>query len=167
MSSDSESSEDKSSKSSNSSSSEDTKKDTKKASAPAPTPTTGALKEHVKAYMKIDDVMREKREELKELNEKKLEHEEYIVKYLEKEKKDKIETADGDIIYKQTSTKTPIKEAIIEKAIVTKMKTVGTTQQKDGYAKLAHDILEEVDGMREVKVRNNIKRQKKKQAKKK
>lgn len=128
---------------------------------------TGILKEHVKAYLKIDDVIREKKEEIKELGEKKQEHEEYIMTYLEREKKNKIETSEGDIIYKQTSTKTPIKEDIVEKAIVAKMKNVGTTQQKDGYAKLAHDILEELDSMREVKVRNNIRRQKKKQQTKK
>lgn len=126
---------------------------------------TSALKEKVTGYIKIDDLIREKKEEIKELNEKKLKYEEFIKKYLEKANKTKIETNDGDIVYKKQSTKAPLKESLIETAIVKKFKD--SKKITDDGLKIAHDILEEVNTLRGISVKNNIRRIKKKETKKK
>lgn len=133
--------------------------------ADEPVIDTSALKEKVTGYIKIDDLIREKKEEIKELNEKKLKYEEFIKKYLEKANKTKIETNDGDIVYKKQSTKAPLKESLIETAIVKKFKD--SKKITDDGLKIAHDILEEVNTLRGISIKNNIRRMKKKETKKK
>lgn len=127
---------------------------------------TSLLKENVTAYIKIDDLITEKRAEIKELNEKKLKYEEYIKKYLEKEKKDKIELSEGSIVFKKTSTKQPLKEEIIQKAIIAKMKVFSGKKTPGECEKLAQDMIHDMDTMRGVSIKSNIKRiGKKKQTK--
>lgn len=126
---------------------------------------TGALKDKVSKYIKLDDQIREKKEEIKDLQEKKVEFEEYIRKYLEKANKTKIETNDGEIVFKQQSSKAPLKEELIEKAIVKKFQDAKKVTESG--VKIAHDILEEVGKMRGISVKNNIRRIKKKEQKKK
>lgn len=124
---------------------------------------TGTLKEKVTAYVKIDDLIREKKDEIKELNDKKTEYEAYLMEYLEKKNKTRIETKDGEIVYKQSSTKAALKEELIEKAIVKKFHD--TKKVNESGVKIAHDILEEVDKLRGVTVKNSIRRIKKKTGK--
>lgn len=127
---------------------------------------TTLLKENVTAYIKIDDLITEKRAEIKELNEKKLKYEEYIKKYLEKEKKDKIELSEGSIVFKKTSTKQPLKEEIIQKAIIAKIKAFTGKKTPGECEKLAQDMIHDMDTMRGVNIKSNIKRiGKKKQTK--
>lgn len=142
----------KSSKSSESDSGSDTK-------------NNSTLKERVTAYIKIDDLIREKRDEIKELSEKKIKYEEFIRKYLEDNDKDTIETNDGEIVYKKQTTKTPLKEELISKAIIKKIeeskRLSGSGQQ------IATSILDEINKLRGVNVKNNIRRIKKKSKSKK
>jgi len=119
---------------------------------------TTLLKENVTAYIKIDDLISEKRNEIKELNEKKLKYEEYIKKYLEREKKDKIELNEGSIVFKKVSTKQPLKEEIIEKAIISKIKNYTGKKFTDDFEKIAQEIIQEMDTMRGVSIKNNIRR---------
>jgi hypothetical protein len=128
-------------------------------------PDTNILKEKVAGYLKIDDMIREKKEEIKELTEKKLKYEEFIKNYLEKANKSKIETKDGDIVFKKQTSKAPLKEEMLEKAIVKKFQD--TKKITDSGVKIAHDILEEVNNMRGVSIKNNIRRMKKREPKKK
>lgn len=121
------------------------------------------LKEKVTSYLKIDDLIREKREEIKELNQKKIQYEEFLMEYLEKQNKTRIETKDGEIVFKKQSSRAPLKEAIIETAIVKKFQD--TKNIKESGVKIAHDILEEVNNLRGVSIRNNIRRIKKKEKK--
>lgn len=130
--------------------------------APASDPDTDALKEKVTGFLKVDDLIREKKEEIKELTEKKLKFEEFIKNYLENANKSKIETKDGDIVFKKQTTKAPLKEAMLEQAIVKKFQD--TKKITDSGVKIAHDILEEVNNMRGVSVKSNIRRMKKKPA---
>jgi len=118
------------------------------------------LKENVIAYLQINNIIAEKREEMKELIKKKCKYEEYLKVYLERENKSKIETNDGDIIFKKQTSKQPLKEDIIEKAIVNKFKDVKKVSESG--VKIAHDILEEVNNMRGVNVKSNIRYVKKK-----
>lgn len=129
-------------------------------------PSIDDLKENVTYYLKIDDTIRDKKDEIKELVEKRLKYEEFIKKYLERTNKTKIDTKDGEIVFKKSSVKAPIKEEIIEKAIVAKIKDIPSKDVAKGYIKIAHDILEEVDHMRNVSIKNNIRRVKKKPKKK-
>jgi len=126
---------------------------------------TSQLKEKVTAYIKIDDLIKNKRREIKELNEKKIEFEEYIKKYLTDSNKTKIETTDGDIVFKKQTTKTPLKEDLVEKAIVNKFKD--TKKITESGVKIAHDIIEDVNNMRGVNIKNNIRRVKKRASAKK
>lgn len=117
------------------------------------------LKKNVSTYIKIDDLIREKKEELKELMAKKCECEEFIASYFEKNGKTKIETNDGEIVFKKTSSKTPLKEEQVEKAIVNKFHDVKKITESG--IKIAHDIIEEVNNMRDTKVKTNVRRIKK------
>lgn len=132
-------------------------KETKKA------PNLSVLKENVTAYIKIDDLIKEKQDEIKELKEKKLKYEDYIKTYLEHEKKEKITLDEGEIIYKKVSTKQPLKEEIIQKAIISKIKDLNG--KKIDVEQIAQDIIHEMDNMRGVSIKSNIKRIGKKKAK--
>lgn len=133
----------------------------------APAEALNELKENVTYYLKIDDAIRDKKDEIKELVEKRIKYEDFIRRYLERTNKTKIDTKDGEITFKKSAVKAPIKEDIVEKAIVSTIKDLTGKKLTDGYIKVAHDILEEVDNMRDVKVKNNLRRTKKKQHKKK
>jgi hypothetical protein len=121
------------------------------------------LKEKVTSYLKIDDLIKEKKEDIKELTKKKLKYEEFLMEYLEKINKTRIETKDGEIVYKKQTSKAPLKEELIEKAIVKKFQDVKNI--KESGIKIAHDVLEEVNSMRGVNIKNNIRRIKKKTTK--
>lgn len=116
------------------------------------------LKENVTCYIKLDDTIKEKKDEIKELLEKRAKYEEFIKTYLEKNNKTKIDTKDGEIVFKKSSVKSPIKEDIIEKAVVAKIKDMPAKKLSDSYIKIASEILEEVDHLRNVNVKNNIRR---------
>lgn len=118
------------------------------------------LKEKITAYIKIDDLIREKKEEIKELAEKRSTYEEFIKKYLEKENKTRIELNDGEIVFKKLSTRSPLKEELIEKAIVKKFQDNKKTNESG--IKIAHDVIEEVNNLRGVSIKANIRRVKKK-----
>jgi hypothetical protein len=135
--------------SNSSASSVESPKESKKSNLPV-------LKENVTAYIKIDDLIKEKQDEIKELKEKKLKYEDYIKSYLEKEKKEKITLDDGEIVYKKVSTKQPIKEEIIQKAIISKIKDIDV--KKIDVNQIAQNIIQELDNMRGVSIKNNIKR---------
>ena len=132
------------------SSSVESPKETKKST------NLSVLKENVTAYIKIDDLIKEKQDEIKELKEKKLKYEDYIKSYLEKEKKEKITFDEGEIVCKKVSTKQPIKEEIIQKAIISKIKDIDV--KKIDVNQIAQNIIQELDNMRGVSIKNNIKR---------
>lgn len=116
------------------------------------------LAENVAAYIKLDNMIRQKKDEIKELCEKQQEYGNDIQEYLTKVNKTKIETKDGDIVLKQTQTKSPLKEELIEKAIVKKFQD--TKKISESGVKIAHDIIEEVNQLRGVSVKNRIRRMK-------
>lgn len=117
------------------------------------------LSDEIAAYIKLDDTIKEKKRELKELLKKRQTNEEIIKKYLLDNNKTKIETKDGDIICTKVSQKMPLKEELIEKAIVKKFQD--TKKITESGVKIAHDIIEEVNSMRGINIKNNIKRVKK------
>ena len=123
-------------------------------------PNTDTLKEKVTGYIKIDDLIRAKKDEIKELTEKKLKYEEFIKKYLEKANKTKIATNDGDIVFKKQTSRAPLKETFIETAITKKFQDADKIT--DSGVKSAHDIIAEINTMRGVSITNNIRRMKKK-----
>jgi hypothetical protein len=118
------------------------------------------LKEKVTSYLKIDDLIKEKKEEIKELMQKKVQYEEFLMEYLEKANKTRIETNDGEIVFKKQTSRAPLKETILETVIVKKFQDV--KKITDSGVKIAHDILEEVNNLRGVSIKNNIRRIKKK-----
>jgi len=121
------------------------------------------LKEKVVTFLKLDDIITIKRNELKELMTKKIKEEDFIKEYLEKANKTKIETSDGDIVFKKQTSKSPFKEELVEKAIVSKFKDV--KKITGNGVEIAHEILEEVNQMRGVSVKSQIRRVKKNKSK--
>lgn len=124
---------------------------------------SNVLKERVSTYIKIDNLISEKRDEIKSLCEKRVKCEEYIKKYLEDNNKDVIETNDGKIVFKKQTVKTPLKEDLIIKAIVSR---VDTSKEMAGSGQqIAKDIVEELNKLRGVNVKSSIRRIKKRDKK--
>lgn len=117
---------------------------------------TEELKENVVEFLKIDDLIRQKKEEIKELTEKKNEYSEFIQNYLEKANIPKIETKDGEIVFKKQTTKAPIKETLIETAIVNKFENI--KQITESGSDIAREILDTLNEMRGITVKNSIRR---------
>ena len=139
---------------------EETETDTDQESETPSQSNDSTLKEKVTSYLKIDDLIKEKKEEIKELVQKKVQYEEFLMEYLEKANKTRIETNDGEIVFKKQTSKSPLKEELFEKVIVKKFQD--TKKITESGVKIAHDILEEVNNLRGVSIKNNIRRIKKK-----
>jgi DNA-binding Xre family transcriptional regulator len=119
----------------------------------------------VTEYIKLDDLISEKRAEIKELVDEKIQYENSILKYFERTNASKIKLPEGEIICKKQISKAPIKEDIIGKAITNKLEKPTTIT--DGGSKLAQDIIDEMNNLRSVITKNNIKRIKKRKSTKK
>lgn len=116
------------------------------------------LKNRVENYVRIDDLISEKRAEIKELIIEKVQFEEYIKNYLEKTNKTKIETASGEISFVKHTTRAPLKDTLIETTIAKKVQTAGNIKDSAAFT---HEIMDELNNLRGVNIKNNIKRVKK------
>ena len=76
------------------------------------------FKQKVILYTKIDDLIREKAEELKELKDKRKPHEEYILNYLDKKDIPSVNLKSGKLIKNKAESTSPIKLDIIKDSII-------------------------------------------------
>lgn len=76
------------------------------------------FKENVVKFVKMDDLIRQKMEELKELKDQKKPYEEYILGYLEKKDAPFVNIKTGKLIKNKSETKSPLKLEIIKESIV-------------------------------------------------
>ena len=106
------------------------------------------FKEAVIKFVKIDDLIREKEEELKELKKQRKPNEEYILTYLEKINENIIDITEGKLRRNKSETKTALNRDIIKKAILDTIKD----------QKLTEEILTNMDNMRPMKTSINLKR---------
>ena len=81
------------------------------------------FKENVIKYVKLDDHIRKKMEEINELKKQKKPCEEYILKYMDRIGENMIEITDGKLRKNKAETKKALTLDIIKKAISTKIKT--------------------------------------------
>lgn len=129
------------------------------------------FKEKILGYIKIDDLIREKMEEIKELKEKKELCEEYILKNLDKNESNFINIPGGKLIKNQSETKGPLKADVIKEAIIDGLKKDNITNEEN-TVKVVEDILTLMEEKRGKVNRVNLKRtfervKKKKEPKKK
>ncbi len=129
------------------------------------------FKEKILGYIKIDDLIRIKMDEIKELKEKKELCEEYILKNLDKNESNFINIPGGKLIKNQSETKGPLKSDVIKEAIIDGLKKDNITNEENTI-KVVDDILTLMEEKRGKVNRVNLKRtfervKKKKEPKKK
>lgn len=116
------------------------------------------FKEKIMHYIKIDDLIRKKQEEIKDLKEKKEEAEEYILKFLDKNDANFVNVPGGKLIKNQSETKAPLKIEMIKEAIVEGIKKEKLTDTEEVNKKLLEDIVEIMENKRGKVNRVNLKR---------
>lgn len=115
---------------------------------------TKKLKENVELYFEANNNIKHMKQQLKELVSKKNDYEKYIRMYLDATKKDRIETKNGNIVYKQSSSRSPLKEELIEKVIVSSLHDNNNITDNEEFA---HNIINGVNELRETRTKKNIK----------
>lgn len=115
------------------------------------------FKEKILGYIKIDDLIRIKMEEIKELKEKKELCEEYILKNLDKNESNFINIPGGKLIKNQSETKGPLKSDVIKEAIIDGLKKDNITNEEN-TVKVVEDILTLMEEKRGKVNRVNLKR---------
>src|SRR5579883_956610 len=83
---------------------------------------TNEFREKIKAYVVIDDAIRKKQDEIKELKTKRKPCEDYILRFLQKSQNNYVDIGVGKLIKNESETKAPLKLDIIKEAISEKTK---------------------------------------------
>ncbi len=125
------------------------------------------FKEKVVSYIKIDDLIKKRNDEIKELKEKKKPCEEFIITFLDKMEAEFVNVQGGKLVKNQVESKAPLKEDIIKEAIFEELKNNNLVKDEEKANKLLEDILVLLDRKRERKVKVNIKRVMEREKKKK
>jgi len=79
------------------------------------------FQENVVKFVKVDDLIKKKQEELSELKDKKKACEKFILKYLDDVGENVIDITNGKLKKNKTESKTPINQDIMKKAISEKI----------------------------------------------
>jgi len=120
---------------------------------------TKEFQENVLKFVKIDDLIRKKQEELLELKQQRKPCEQYILKELDKINQTTISISDGKLRRNKSETKASLNQEVIKNAITDKVKD----------PQLVEEILKAMEDKRPVTTHVNIKRtggKKKKKGKK-
>ena len=104
------------------------------------------FKENVIAFVKYDDLIRQKMAEIAELKKKRKPKEEYILKYLEKIDETTIDISSGKLRKNKAESKVPLNQDYIKKAI----------GKKVANPKTIEEIMNDMDN-RPTKVKVNLK----------
>lgn len=124
------------------------------------------LTNKTKAYIKIDDQIKIKKEELKELNEQLKKLEKWVIEYCDNKKINELDIPNGKLIKNNIEVKAPLKPKIIEETILEKIKHDKIFDTDDKCNKATEDIMKGMEIKREITIKTNIKRQIGKGAKK-
>jgi len=116
------------------------------------------FKEKIISFIKVDDLIRKKQEEIKELREKKEDYEEYILKFMDKSEASFVNIPGGKLIKNQSETKAPLKIEIIKEAITEGIKKEKLTESEEINKKVLDDIIELMEVKRGKVNRVNLKR---------
>ena len=106
------------------------------------------FKEKVVKYVKIDDLIRKKEQEIRELKEQRKPCESFILEYLDKVGETTIELSSGKLRKNKSETKIPLSQEIIRDAISEKVKDDNEVEA----------IIALMDTLRPKNVRVNLKR---------
>jgi len=113
------------------------------------------FKQHVISFVKFDDMIRERKQEIKELTNDKKPCEEFIIKYLESQEESAINLNGQRIIKNQSCTKTALKMDMIKEAILDEIKKI---EPEDKARERLDKIMMDMDEKRPTKTRANLKR---------
>jgi len=116
------------------------------------------FKEKIISFIKVDDLIRKKQEEIKELRDKKEDYEEYILKFMDKSEASFVNIPGGKLIKNQSETKAPLKIEIIKEAITEGIKKEKLTESEEINKKVLDDIIELMEVKRGKVNRVNLKR---------
>ncbi len=116
------------------------------------------FKEKIISYIKVDDLIRKKQEEIKELKDKKEENEEHILKYMDKNEASFVNIPGGKLIRNQSETKAPLKIEIIKEAITEGIKKEKLTNNDEINKKVLDEIIDIMENKRGKVNRINLKR---------
>src|SRR3990170_1460294 len=114
------------------------------------------FREHVVKYVKIDDIIRKKDQEIRDLKSMRRPCEEYILKYLDEIDETTIEIGDGKLRKNKSENKVPLNKDYMKIILMKKL----------GNAQLVNNILDEFEN-RPKKIQTNLKRTGKRATKKK
>lgn len=117
---------------------------------------TKEFQEMVIKYVKLDDLIRKREEEIKELKHQRKPCEKFILDYLEKINENVIEITNGKLRKNKFQTKVPLNRDIIKHVILEKIKD----------PKIVEEMMEMMDNLRPTKIRVNLKRTSKHKIKK-
>jgi len=120
---------------------------------------TYEFREKVKRFLFIDDTIRTKREEIKELQRLRKPCEDFILGYLENQEEKIINTPTaGKLIKNESTTKARLKMDIIKEAILEKTKNEKIFDTEEKYNRFLDSILDLMDKKRPMQKRVNLKR---------
>jgi hypothetical protein len=123
-----------------------------------PVKITDEFKESVIGFIKLDDLIRQRQEDIKELKEKKKPYEEYILKYLDKVGENVIEIQESKLRKNQSETKMPLKIDMIKEAIYETIKKEKKDQSDDKCKELVEETIQLMENKRPLTIRTNLKR---------
>lgn len=109
------------------------------------------FQENVVKYVKIDDMIKKKQAEIRELRKLLKPCEQVILEFLHENKQEMVEITEGKLKSNTTETKAPLNQSIIRDALTQKLKN----------DQLVEEILLLMDQLRVKRVKVNLKRQKK------
>lgn len=116
------------------------------------------FKERVVMYVSLDDAIRQKQEEIKELKEKKKPCEEFIIRYLEKAKGDTVNITNGKLVKNEIERKTPISMEIVSASLKEEIIQKNILSDTTKCENFITEIMDAMEKKRTVKKTTNIKR---------
>ena len=123
-----------------------------------PVQVTDEFKECVIGFIKLDDLIRQRQEDIKELKEKKKPYEEFILKYLDKVGENVIEVQESKLRKNQSETKMPLKIDMIKEAIFETIKKDKNDQSDEKCKELVEETIQLMENKRPTTIRTNLKR---------
>ena len=116
------------------------------------------IKETIQKYVYLDDLIRNKQQEIKNIKKQKGLCEKNILEYLSEVDEKIIKMRNGSLIKNESQTKAPLKIDIIKQAIGEKIRDSKLFSAEENYIQFVESIMELMDKKRPVKKRVNIKR---------
>lgn len=116
------------------------------------------FKEKVITYIKCDDLIRQKMDEVKELKEKKKPCEDYIIKYLESKDAPFVKVKDGKLVKSRSESKGGLKAELIKDSIMEGIKGQKLTADEIKSHDITAKIMDIMENKRTKTVRVALKR---------